>query len=176
MNSKSKSKEKSNYAQTQVAPNQTKEKKEEKTTKAYTQGNTIEEDFEDMIMDISLKRPKSAYNYFVQEFHTKSKSTSPITETTKEASKKWAKLKNDEKEKYQKLSEEDNQRFQEHLALVRKFIIDKPKKEKVTAYQIYIDEQVAEAIENGKDTKKAREEARLARKDLSDNDFEIIDF
>ncbi len=134
-----------------------------------TLGVSSIEDFDDKILEISLRRPKRAFNYYIMEMKEKDKSFSKISELTKEYGKKWKKMTTEEKEKYDAKAVEDKERYAEHLALVRKYVLEKPLKESTTAFRIFIDEKVRDAMENGEDIKEAKEKATAEWKDYSDN-------
>lgn len=136
--------------------------------KSLTQGATISEDFEDILMNISLKKPRSSYAFFLQEMHGKGNSSVSITEVSHEMSKKWKKMDASDKKKYDKLAEQDQERYQRDTALVRENILKKPRKENVTAYRIFVDDYVSKAIDNNEDSKDAREEAREKWNRMSD--------
>src|SRR4051812_44965877 len=95
----------------------------------YTQGDKIEEDFEEMLPTLSLKKPKNSYNFYIMEMMEKDKNVKTITDATKVYSKKWGKLSDSEKKQYEKQAEEDKERYIQHLDLVRKHILEKPIKE-----------------------------------------------
>ena len=52
------------------------------TNKSITQADKLNADFEDNILNISLKKPKRAYNYYINDMREKSKQTGPITRRT----------------------------------------------------------------------------------------------
>ena len=93
-----------------------------------------------------------------------------ITTVSHEFGKSWSMLTEKEKKRYIEMEEDDKQRYIDHLAAVKKYILDKPLKESATAMTIYIDEYVKEAIENDNDPKEARKQAREKWKSASDAD------
>ena len=134
------------------------------------------DEFEARILDVNIKKPRSAYNFFISDMQEKEGSGKTITEINKEYSKKWPKLSTKEKEKYDKLAEEDKERYNEHLALVKKYVISKPLKEAASARSIFIDEYVTEKIENAQmDAKEARKEAAEAWRNMSMNQKEVYE-
>lgn len=72
-----------------------------------------------------------------------------ITLMTSKFADKYNNLSSSELSKFEKAAEEDKKRYEEHMALVKKYVLEKPFKEKATPYSIYIDEKVREARENG---------------------------
>ena len=91
-----------------------------------------------------------------------------ITTISHEYGKSWTSLTDKEKTKFIEMEEEDKLRYRDHLTAVKKYILEKPLKESATAMTIYIDEYVKEAIENDKNPKEARKEARENWKSISD--------
>lgn len=124
----------------------------------YTQGD-VPESIDDILMDITLKKPKRAYNFFISEMMEKDKNCINITDAAKVYSKKWSKMSSSEKQKYEDMAEEDAKRYNHHLSLVKSHILQKPLKEEATSYRIYLDEQVRKAIENNEDPKEAKKKA-----------------
>jgi hypothetical protein len=116
----SKSTEKRSHSQrTGMTPD-----KKKKST-SYTQGDKIAEDFEDVLMDINLKKPRSAYILYATEMMSKDK-VSNFGQASKMISKKWQKLSQSDRKKYEDLSEKDKERYQHHLELVKKHLLQKP--------------------------------------------------
>jgi hypothetical protein len=130
-----------------------------------------QEEFEAKIMDIDLKKPRSAYSYYITDIKNKEKDkTKSIIDICKEYAKNWPKLNSKEREKYEKMAIDDKARYNEHTLLVKKFIVAKPLKESATAYDIFIDYFISEAIENGQNPKEARKEALMKWRDMPSNE------
>jgi len=138
----------------QRAP-QSQEKKRKSTS--FTQGDSLPESIDEILFDISLKKPKRAYNYYITEVMEKEGMT--MIEAVKASSKKWSKMSESEKKKYQQMEMKDVERYQNHLELVKRHILQKPVKEDATAYRLYLDENVKKAIEEERDPKEAKKEA-----------------
>jgi hypothetical protein len=156
---------KSNKAQTQRQASSERQKSTQR--KSLTQILESKEDFDDMILNIDIKKPRTAYNYFTKEVREKLNLKGSITDKAAEFSAKYQKLSENERAKYEKMAEEDRKRYQEHMLLVRKFVLDKPFKENATPYSIYMDEKLREAREQGLDLKETKEKY----KDLWENDM-----
>jgi O6-methylguanine-DNA--protein-cysteine methyltransferase len=131
--------------------------------KSLTQKSNDQERFEEEILKISLKRPKNAFNYFILEIRKKNNITESLTKSTAEFAKIYQRLPNSELKKYEELAEKDKQRYKEHMDLVKKYLIEKPQKEKATTYAIFIDEKLHEARESAsaEDPKEIRKAAKL---------------
>jgi predicted RNase H-like HicB family nuclease len=158
--------------------NQTKKAKDEINTSVNksilntTLADMTMEDFDDRILEINLRRPRTAYNFYITEMKEKEGGNRRITEVAQEFSKKWKKMSTKEKEKYAEQSKEDKVRYNEHVAIVRKFILAKPLREGATALTIFVDEMVEEAILTGEDPKEARAEAKEAWKNMTTKEKE----
>jgi hypothetical protein len=170
----SKSVDKKTYSSTQVYQMNNSGRKSA-TRRSLTQTTVSEmtpEEFEAKILDVDIRKPRSAYNFYITDMQEKEGGDKKITEITKEFSKKWPKLSAKEKEKYEKMAEDDKFRYNEHMAAVRKYIVNKPLKEGATARDIFIDEYVTEKIENNMDPKEAKKEAAEVWKNMSLNQKE----
>src|SRR5690606_21283784 len=109
------------------------------------------EEFESRILDVNIKKPRSAYNFYIADMKEKEGEGKTITDISKEYGKKWPKLSAKDKEKYEKLAADDKERYQEHSLLVKKYILAKPLKESANARTIFMDEYVSEQLENNVD-------------------------
>lgn len=141
--------------------------KERRKSQSYTQGDKIDEDFEEMLPTLSLKKPKRAFNFFIMEMKEKDKSTANITELTKKYSKKWSSMSDSDKRKYENMAEEDKKRYEEHLEMVRRNILDKPTKEGATAYRLFLESELKNAAENDEDQAQAKKDASAKWKDMT---------
>lgn len=68
------------------------------------------------------RRPKSAYIYFCHELRPKLKETLPnakLPEVARELGKRWSTVSNEEKEKFEKMSCEDKQRYVEEMEMYK---------------------------------------------------------
>ena len=125
-----------------------------------------EEKTDQIIKDITLKRPRNAYTQFVlsQSDQIKSKnkdSKIKIADLSANCAEKWKKMSKEEKKKYVKLYEEEKQKYKNDLELVRHYLF-KDYQDTVhrapTAYQIFVSEKLRLGFEQNldpKDIKKA---------------------
>ena len=125
-----------------------------------------EEKIDQIIKDITLKRPRNAYTQFVlsQSDQIKSKnkdSKIKIADLSANCAEKWKKMSKEEKKKYVKLYEEEKQKYKNDLELVRHYLF-KDYQDTVhrapTAYQIFVSEKLRLGLEQNldpKDIKKA---------------------
>lgn len=149
-------------------PNKSKEKGIKLPIKSLTQKEYDQERFEEELLKINLKKPKNAFNFFIMEMRAKNKIKGSITKSASEFARLYQSLPNSQLEKFEELAEKDKQRYKEHMNLVKKFIIEKPPKEKSTAYSIFIDEKLREARERAskEDPKEVRKTAKAQWEDM----------
>jgi hypothetical protein len=133
------------------------DKKAKKTS--YTQGDKMPESIEEVLHELNLKKPKRAYNFYIMEMKESHKLATMI-ETVEQYSKKWATLNSAQKKKYQDLADEDTQRYNNHLEIVKKFLQQgKPSRQGATTYRIFLDEERRKAIDNNEDLNQSKKEA-----------------
>lgn len=142
--------------------------KTKSTRRALSQTQKIEEAFEEQLLDIDLKKPKTSFNFFCQEMFNSDKNYKIDSKTMKEFSKKFKAIPEKEKNKYHQLAEKDKERYQEHLSLVHTHLIKKPDYERKSGYNYYIDEQIKKALEKGEDASEARLSATSKWSNLDD--------
>jgi hypothetical protein len=139
--------------------------------------STIDEDVDEMLMDLDLKRPRRAYNYYIVEMKEKDGSTDNLIDITRKYGKKWRELPDDEKEKYHELARRDEKRFKENLDFVRNKLLAKGEFEGITAKTIYTDECCRKAIEKGESNiQGVRDEARENWRELSESEKEEYEY
>jgi hypothetical protein len=131
-------------------------------------------EYEDKILDINLKKPKTAFNCYIMEMREKD-NDAYITNTTEKYSPIWKTMTTQEKEKYHVLAAQDKIRYYEHTAFARKHILKKPVKENATARTIFIDEYITDKLEAGIDPKDARKEGAAVWKNMSINQKKVYE-
>ena len=149
-----------------------KEKSRSKSKKKNSQNTLIFEDKEkiDQIMkDITLKRPRNAYTQFVlsesEQYKSKNKDSKiKMGDLNAKCAEKWKKLSDKEKEKYTKLYEEEKLKYKNDLELVRHYLF-KDFKGTVcrapTAYQIFLSEKLRLGFEQNLDPKDIKKSAAM---------------
>ena len=148
------------------------QKSRSKSKRKNSQAQPVFEDEDkiDQIMkDITLKRPRNAYTQFVLSESEKQKSQNKdikikIAELTSSCAEKWKKLSKDEKKKFEKLYEDEKLKYKKDLELVRHYLF-KDFNENIrrapTAYHIFLSEKLRLGFEqhlDPKDIKKAANE------------------
>ena len=139
---------------------------------SFSQNCSTLEDFEDNILDVDVTKNRTARALFVSEVFASEHKNEKLMDAMPKISKKWSSLPDAKRKKYEDMAAKEKERFEEHLALVRKHLISKPLKENATAYYIFVDDAAKKAIENLEDVKAARAKAREDWKNLSGKDKE----
>lgn len=154
-----------------------------KSPKRQSQSNKVYEDEEiDEIMEkITLKRPRSSYTQFcmeeIKKFKSKNKNKKIDMKTfSKECAGKWAQLSEKEKKSYLKSWEEEKIQYKSDLAKVRHYlfkdfndIVFRPP----TAYRIYLDEKLREGFESNLDPKDVKAQASREWRKMDDDQRKI---
>jgi hypothetical protein len=120
---------------------------------SLTQIAKNKDEFDDMLMSIDIKKPRSAFNIFCLEMREKHHIKGSITDITKQFAEKYNKLSNTELSRLQKLADEDKQRYEANMKMVKKYVLEKPYKEKATARSLFIEERLAELRDSENPTK-----------------------
>ena len=146
------------------------QKSRSKSKRKNSQAQSVFEDEDkiDQIMkDITLKRPRNAYTQFVLSESEKEKSQNKdlkikLKEFSSNCAEKWKKLSKDEKKKYVKLYEDEKLKYKNDLELVRHYLF-KDFNENVrrapTAYHIFISEKLRLGFEQHLDPKEIKKSA-----------------
>jgi len=92
------------------------------TGDTFSETETDDEDLDEILMEVNLKKPRRAYNYFILEKMEKDNSRNLI-EMVKQYKNKWRELPIDEKSKYHEMAIEDEKRFKEHTKKARDYIV-----------------------------------------------------
>lgn len=128
----------------------------------------IDDDEIDEIMEnIDLKRPRTAYTHFcldeVEKFKKKNKDKKIVLKTfSRECANKWAELSNKEKKEYNEKFEEDKSKYKADLEKVRHYLF-KDYNDVVhgppTAYRIFLNEKLREGFDKNLDPKEIKAKA-----------------
>ena len=144
-----------------VARNKSKSKKSK-------EAELISDEKIDQIMkDITLKRPRNPYTQFVlsevEQIKSKNKDLKiDFKELTSSCAEKWKKLKEAEKKKYIKLFDEEKAKYKSDIELVRHFLFkdfNDTVHQAPTAYRIFLNEKLREGFDQGSDPKEIKKEA-----------------
>ena len=159
-------------ANTQIeVRSQSSSSKTKPSRRAVSQSQKIEEEFEEQLLDIDLKKPRRPFNFFIQEMFQK-EGGKIDAKTMKDFSKKFKSISEKEKNRLNDLAEKDKERYEEHLNLVHNNLIKKPDTERKSGYHYFVDEQIGKAMEKGDDIADARAKAIDKWNGLSEEDKE----
>ena len=126
-----------------------------------------DEEIDDIMENIDLKRPRTAYTHFcldeVERFKKKNKDKKIVLKTfSKECAEKWAKLSEKEKKEYNEKFEEEKSKYKADLEKVRHYLF-KDYNDVVrgppTAYRIYLNEKLREGFDKNLDPKEVKSKA-----------------
>ena len=126
-----------------------------------------DEKIDQIIKDITLKRPRNPYTQFVLnevgQLRAKNKNkTIDIKELNSICAQKWKKIRDSEKKKYIKLFEEEKLKYKADLELVRHYIFkdfNDTFQHAPTAYRIFLNEKLRDGFEQGSDPKETQKKA-----------------
>ena len=141
-----------------------------------------DEDKIDQIMkDITLKRPRNAYTQFFlsesEQIKSKNKDSKiKIGELSSKCSEKWKKLSTEEKKKYIKLYEDEKLKYKNDLELVRHYLF-KDYRDNVhrapTAYQIFQSEKMRLGFEQNLDPKDIKKASALEWSNMTEEQKQV---
>ena len=126
-----------------------------------------EEKIDQIMKDITLKRPRNAYTQFVlsetEAIKSKHKDAKiNLQDFSSLCAEKWKKLGEGEKKKYIKLYEEEKVKYKNDLELVRHYLFkdyNDTVRRAPTAYRIFLSEKLREGFDKGYDPKEVQKEA-----------------
>ena len=126
-----------------------------------------DEKIDQIIKDITLKRPRNPYTQFVlnevAKLRSKNKSKPiDIKELNAICVEKWKKIRDSEKKKYIKLFEEEKAKYKADLELVRHYLFkdfNDTFHHTPTAYRIFLNEKLRDGFEQGSDPKETQKKA-----------------
>ena len=138
-------------------------------TQKLTNDIINEDEIDEILENIDLKRPRTSYTHFcieeIEKFKNKSKTKGQkinLPEFMNKCASKWSTLSEKEKEKYKKKFDEDKMKYKSDLEKVKHFlfldyndIVSRPP----TAYRLFLNERLREGIEKGLDPKEIRAKA-----------------
>ena len=140
-----------------------------------------EEEIDDILENINLKRPRNMYTHFcleqVDEFKKKNKGKKiDMKVFSGECASKWKKLSEKDQEKYKELFEKDKLRFKKDLQVVSHYlfkdyndIVRRPP----TAYRIYLNEKLREGFEKDLDPKEVKNKASKEWRQMPDEKRQV---
>ena len=126
-----------------------------------------DEKIDQIMKDITLKRPRNPFTQFVlsevDSYKTKNKDAKiDLQEFNASCIEKWKKMKEGEKKKYSKLFEDEKVKFKSDIELVRHYLFrdfNDTISRSPTAYRIFLNEKLREGFDQGLDPKDVRKDA-----------------
>ena len=126
-----------------------------------------EEKIDQIMKDITLKRPRNPFTQFVLNESEKYKSKNKeekinLQEFNAACADKWKKLGNAEKKKYIKLYEEEKVKYKNDMEIVRHYLFkdyNDTVRSSPTAYRLFLNEKLREGFDKGIDPKDVKKEA-----------------
>ena len=140
-----------------------------------------DDQIDEILENINLKRPRTMYTHFcldeIEKFKSKNKNKKIDLKTySAELANKWKELSDKEKDKYKKKFEDDKAKFKQDLEIVRHFlfkdfndIVHRPP----TAYRIYLNEKLREGFEKDEDPKEVKSKASRDWRMMSDKERQV---
>ena len=135
-----------------------------------------EEKIDQIMKDITLKRPRNPYTQFVLSESEQLKSQNKdskikIVDLSATCAEKWKKLSKEEKKKYIKLYEEEKLKYKNDLELVRHYLFkdfQDTVRRAPTAYQIFLNEKLRLGFEQNLDPKDIKKSASTEWAEMSE--------
>ena len=140
-----------------------------------------EEKIDQIMKDITLKRPRNAFTQFVlnesEKIKTKNKDAKiNLQEFNAICAEKWKKLGSGEKKKYIKLYEDEKLKYKNDMELVRHYLFkdfNDTVRSAPTAYRIFLNGKLREGFEKGFDPKEVKKEASLQWAKMSNEEKQL---
>ena len=149
---------------TSISRNKSKSKKSKDNSRSQFDSD---EKIDQIMKDITLKRPRNAYTQFVlnevEIIKSKNKDIKiDIQNLSSSCAEKWKKMKDVDKRKYSKIYEEEKVKYKSDIELVRHYLFkdyNDTIRSAPTAYRIYLNEKLRDGFEQGSDPKEVKKEA-----------------
>ena len=140
-----------------------------------------DDEIDEILENINLKRPRSMYTHFclaeIEKEKKKNKNKKIDLKTfSAECASKWKDLSDKEKEKYKEKFEEDKIKYKKDLEFVRHFLFkdfNDVVRRPPTAYRIYLNEKLREGFENNQDPKDVKAQASKDWRMMSEEDRQV---
>lgn len=148
-----------------------------KKNKSQKITNLTDDQIDDLLENINLKRPRSSYTHFcideIEKYKNKNKDKKIDLKTfSSECAEKWAKLSDKEKKIYKERFEEDKTKYKNDLEIIRHLLfkdcnglVGRPP----TAYRIYLNEKLREGFEKNLDPKEVKMKASKDWRQMDDD-------
>lgn len=153
-----------------------------KSPKKYSD-KISDDEIDDLLEHIDLKRPRTSYTHFcieeIEKFKNKNKGKKiKLTDFVKDCAERWGKFSDKDKAKYKAKFEEDKTNYKIALEKVRHIlfkdyndIVSRPP----TAYRLFLNERLREGLEKNLDPKDIRTKASKDWKLMDPKDKEVYE-
>ena len=163
---------------TSIVRNKSKSKKSKDNNRSQFDSD---EKIDQIMKDITLKKPRNPYTQFVlnevEIIKSKDKDTKiDIQNLSTSCAEKWKKMKDAEKRKYAKIFEEEKIKYKSDIELVRHYLFkdfNDTVRSAPTAYRIYLNEKLRDGFEQGSDPKEVKKEATSSWARMSENEKKV---
>lgn len=129
------------------------------------------DDIDELISDITLKRPRNPYSHYISEMYKKEHdkdSSIKLIQVNMKYSEKWRKVSSSDKEKYEELFNQEKEKYKKDLGIVRHYLIANYVKEGASAYRLFLESMLREGFDNDdSDIKKIKKKASALWKEMS---------
>jgi len=140
-----------------------------------------DEEIDEILENINLKRPRSMYTHFclaeIEKEKKKNKNKKIELKTfSAECPNRWKELSDKEKEKYKDKFEEDKIKYKKDLEYVRHYLFkdfNDVVRRPPTAYRIYLNEKLREGFEKDYDPKEVKVKASHDWRMMSEEDRQV---
>ena len=153
-------------------------KSKQKSERSLSQKSNLEMDekIDELISNITLKRPKNAYTQYVLSEIDRTRSQNKnekidLVEKVKKCAESWKTLSESSKNKFQKNYDEEKEKYKKDLETVRHYLFrdyNETKKSAPTAYRIFLNEQMRIGFDEGKDPKDIKKSAKKEWSNMSE--------
>lgn len=163
---------------TSISRNKSKSKKSKDNSRSQFDSD---EKIDQIMKDITLKRPRNAYTQFVlnevEIIKSKNKDIKiDIQNLSSSCAEKWKKMKDADKRKFAKIYEEEKVKYRSDIELVRHYLFkdfNDTIRSAPTAYRIYLNEKLRDGFEQGSDPKEVKKEATSSWMRMSEEEKKV---
>ena len=140
-----------------------------------------DDEIDQLVKDITLKRPRNAYTQYVlseiEKFKKKNKDKKlELPAFNKVCAGKWKDLSDSEKGKFEKAFEDDKEKYKRDIETVKHYLFkdyNEAKRSAPTAYRIFLNEKMREGFEKNEDPKDVKKEAKEEWSKMSEDDKKV---
>ena len=153
----------------------------QRSNSKYRSSVAKDDEIDEIISNITLKRPKNPYTQYVlsevEKYKKKNKDKKiQLPEFNKICAASWKKLSDGDKEKFEKAYEDDKQKYKKDLETVKHYLFKDygdARKGVPTAYRIFLNEKMREGFDKWKDPKDVKKEAKEEWSKMSEKEKQI---